>query len=284
MIFIVKKIPITDNHLHLSENGRGIDAIRDFERAGGTHAIVVSLPSWMYGVIAKCPEDYDVGYEATLRMVERVNKETGVKAWAVVGVHPAELIKLKGRMKIGEAVEVMKGALERAQKLVVEGKCVGIKSGRPHWKVSEEEWELSCEVMEYAMRLAKEVDCPVQLHTEEATEEGISHIGSIAKKVGIPTHKVIKHYSPPQLEMFRKGGVFPSVLAVDGAVERALEQGDDFFIETDYMDDPKRPGAVLGPKTVPKRTLSALKEGYEDALWKIHCENVERAYNVEVVV
>ena len=25
-------------------------------------------------------------------------------------------------------------------------------------------------------------------------------------------------------------------------------------METDYLDDPSRPGAVLGPKTVPKRT------------------------------
>ena len=28
---------------------------------------------------------------------------------------------------------------------------------------------------------------------------------------------------------------------------------DVYSLETDYMDDPMRPGAVLGPKTVPKR-------------------------------
>ena len=35
-----------------------------------------------------------------------------------------------------------------------------------------------------------------------------------------------------------------------------------FMLETDYMDDPRRPGAVLGPKIVPKRTqqLAALAE------------------------
>ena len=34
-------------------------------------------------------------------------------------------------------------------------------------------------------------------------------------------------------------------------------------METDFLDDPSRPGAVLGPKTVPKRThalVSALLE------------------------
>jgi TatD-related deoxyribonuclease len=25
-------------------------------------------------------------------------------------------------------------------------------------------------------------------------------------------------------------------------------------METDFLDDPRRPGAVLGPKTIPKRT------------------------------
>ena len=39
-------------------------------------------------------------------------------------------------------------------------------------------------------------------------------------------------------------------------------------METDFLDDEKRPGAVLGPKTIPKRTqqLSSLliKTGYSE--------------------
>ena len=31
-------------------------------------------------------------------------------------------------------------------------------------------------------------------------------------------------------------------------------------METDFLDDPKRPGAVLGPKTVAKRTHQLSKE------------------------
>ena len=31
-------------------------------------------------------------------------------------------------------------------------------------------------------------------------------------------------------------------------------------METDYLDDLKRPGAVLGPKTVPKRTQQLVEE------------------------
>ena len=44
-----------------------------------------------------------------------------------------------------------------------------------------------------------------------------------------------------------------------------------FFLETDYMDDPRRPGAVLGPKTVPKRTQQLLAAGVdEEVMWNTH--------------
>ena len=93
-------IPITDTHIHLSPMGKGVEAAKEFERAGGTHMVVVSLPSWSNGVNAIKPEDFDVGYSNTIDMVERVNKETSVTAWAIVGVHPAEMAKLAEKMPL----------------------------------------------------------------------------------------------------------------------------------------------------------------------------------------
>ncbi|MFQ5800688.1 MAG: TatD family hydrolase, partial [Candidatus Hydrothermarchaeales archaeon] len=57
-----------------------------------------------------------------------------------------------------------------------------------------------------------------------------------------------------------------------------------FLLESDYIDDRRRPGAVLGPKTVPKTTLKLIEEGLlssEDAA-RIHQDNVERVYGVEI--
>ena len=52
-----------------------------------------------------------------------------------------------------------------------------------------------------------------------------------------------------------------------------------FMLETDYMDDPKRPGAVLGPKTVPKRTRQLLAAGLdEEILYNCHRDLPERIY------
>ena len=44
-------------------------------------------------------------------------------------------------------------------------------------------------------------------------------------------------------------GLFPSVLASKPAVKEALSKGDRFVMETDFLDEPSRPGAVMRPTT-----------------------------------
>ena len=54
------------------------------------------------------------------------------------------------------------------------------------------------------------------------------------------------------------------------------------MLETDYMDDPRRPGAVLGPKTVPKRTRQLLAAGLdEDILYNCHRDLPDRIYGIQ---
>jgi TatD-related deoxyribonuclease len=64
----------------------------------------------------------------------------------------------------------------------------------------------------------------------------------------------------------------------------ALAQGDRFLMETDFMDDSSRPGAVLGPRTVPRVTSALLDEGLMsgEAAHRIHVDNVQRTYGVEI--
>ncbi|HZD44305.1 MAG TPA: hydrolase TatD, partial [Methanomicrobiales archaeon] len=52
----------------------------------------------------------------------------------------------------------------------------------------------------------------------------------------------------------------------------------------DYMDENSRPGAVLGPKSVPRTTLRLLSEGRitEEDAWRIHAEAPSRVYGVEI--
>ncbi|MDD1673404.1 MAG: hydrolase TatD, partial [Methanomicrobiales archaeon] len=63
----MKRIPITDDHIHIDPyNGRGIAAAKDFQRTGGTHLMLVSKPSWSFGITPRSPEDFEEVYTQTL--------------------------------------------------------------------------------------------------------------------------------------------------------------------------------------------------------------------------
>jgi TatD-related deoxyribonuclease len=204
--------------------------------------------------------------------------------FVVLGVHPAELTKYYGRVGLARAVEIMKGGLEVAREYVENGLAIGLKSGRPHYEVEPKLWDASNDIMRYGFELAKDAGCAVQLHTESATEEGLAEIAGIARNAGLAPEKVVKHFSPPMVKVCEKTGIFPSVLAGEDAIQKALGEGARFMMETDYIDDLKRPGSVLGPKTVPKRTKQLIPEWGEDVFWKIHKENPEMVYGIEIDV
>lgn len=274
-------IPITDNHMHIDPRGRGLQAVKDFKNAGGTHIILVSKPSWTLGVEVAKPDDYRQVFDETVKIARQING-MGVVAFPVLGVHPAEITRLSGYMELGQVIDVMKGGLELAAGYVKDGLAVGIKSGRPHYFVSEEEWNASNEIMEHGFTLASDIDCAVQLHTESVGQAELTDITERAKRTGIKLHRVVKHYAPPMVAVFEGVGIFPGILAGKDSIEVALGQGSRFMMETDYIDDPQRPGAVLGPKTVPRRTLKLMEHFGEEVFWKVHKENPEKVYEIEI--
>lgn len=275
------KIPITDNHMHIDLRARGLEAIKDFKNSGGTHIILVTKPSWSLGITVKKPEDYLKVFDETIEIASKI-RELGVGAFPVLGVHPAEISRLTEYMELQKATEIMKTGLELASGYVEKELAVGIKSGRPHYPVSMEVWEASNEIMEYAFSLGKEQDCAVQLHTESVGEPELQDIAERARKIGIKMYKVVKHYSPPLVKTCEELGLFPGVISAKGAIEQALEEGTRFMMETDYIDDPDRPGAVLGPKTIPRRTIKLMETYGEEPFWIIHKENPEKVYEVEI--
>ncbi len=277
------KIPITDNHMHIDPRARGLEAVKDFKNSGGTHVILVTKPSWSLGIIVKKPEDYLKVFDETIEIASKI-RELGIGAFPVLGVHPAEISKLTEYMDLQKASEIMKTGLELASDYVEKGLAVGIKSGRPHYPVSAEVWATSNEIMEYAFSLGKEQDCAVQLHTESVGEPELRDITERARKTGIKMYKVVKHYSPPMVKTCEELGLFPGVISVKGAIEHALEEGTRFMMETDYIDDTDRPGAVLGPKTIPRRTIKLMETYGEEPFWTIHKENPEKVYEIEIEI
>lgn len=273
-------VPILDNHVHLEPfRGRNIECAREFEALGGTHLIISHMP--YSEVPARSIEDFRKGFDLTISLKDRVNKETGVRAHATVGPYPGELPKLEKQHGLEKAKDIMMRAMEVAAEYVRDGKALAIgEVGRPHFPVSAEVWSASNEIMAYAMRLAKETGCAVVLHTEHATVESMKELAEMADKAGLDRGKVVKHYSPPMVLPEENFGLMPSVLASKDAVKEALLKGSRFLMETDFLDDPRRPGAVLAIATVPKRTLAFIKQGLmtEEQAYKIHSENPAKTY------
>jgi TatD-related deoxyribonuclease len=277
-------LPITDNHIHVDPiNGEGpLEVARKFQRAGGSVMIIPNKPTWTLGDSCTFKESM----ETVIKYVEEINEKTEVKAFAVVGAHPAELSRLiKEGISLNKAEKLMKEALKDAQKLVIEGKAVGIgEIGRPHYEVSPEELELHHKLMSYSMELAADANCAVQLHTESSGEEQFKEFAEMAEKSGIKKYKVIKHFSGPYVLEEENHGLTPSLIATKKVVTQGLKKGTNFLMETDYLDMKSRPGAVLGPKTVPRRTRGLIQNGIltEEDAYKIHVENVEKVYEIEI--
>ncbi len=272
--------PILDNHVHLEPvRGRHVDAARDFERAGGTHLIISHLPYEELRV--RTEGDFRLAFDHTIAVKDRVNVETGVKAYATVGPYPVELLSLAKVHGLACAKEIMLAGMDLAAEYVRDGKALAIgEVGRPHFPVSAEELSASNDIMFHAMRLARENDCAVVLHTESATEASMMEIAEMADRAGLARHRVVKHYSPPLVLPEENHGLMPSVLSGKDAVKTALSKGTRFLMETDFLDDPDRPGAVLAITTVPKRMRTLLEQGAitEEQVHKVHVDNPRATY------
>jgi TatD-related deoxyribonuclease len=269
--------PVLDDHLHLDpRHGRGMAAVEDFRNLGGTHLLVVNKPSWHLGVEPEEPDDFRAVFEETLEIVAEASELLPGRAWPVLGVHPGLISRLVDDRGFTpeEARELMCGGISVAAEYVADGDALALKSGRPHYEVTEAVWETSNEVTRHAFSLGAEHDCAVQLHTEAS--EDLRELAEWATERGLESHRVVKHYAAGRLR-----GPTPSVMSERERLERAAERGDPFLMETDFVDDPDRPGAVLGPKTVPRRVRWLLEEGYEDAVRLAHVETPRRSYGID---
>ena len=269
--------PILDNHLHLDpEHGRGLDAVEDFERAGGTHLLVVNKPSWMLEDIADDESIFREVFETTIETVERASEILPGRAWPVLGVHPALISKLTGRGYTPEnARDIMQAGLDVAREFVADGPGLALKSGRPHYDVGDPVWEASNDVMKHAFELGAETGCAVQLHTEGG--EDFTDVAEWAEQCGLPATQVVKHYSGGQL-----AGPTKSVLSKKEELAVAVEEVEPFLMETDFIDDPDRPGAVLGPKTVPRRVEWLLADGHDEAVRTAHIRTPAEVYGIDL--
>lgn len=269
--------PVLDNHIHLDpRHGRGVDAVEEFVRLGGTHLLVVNKPSWHLGVEPDEPADFRPVFEETIDAVATANEVLPGRAWPVLGVHPGLITRLVDERGFAPAVarDLMCGGLDVASEFVDDDEALALKSGRPHYDVSDAVWDASNAVTRHAFELGADLDCAVQLHTE-ATED-LTDLATVAEDAGLDPSRVVKHYAAGRLK-----GLTPSVMSRKDRLERAAASGEPFMMETDFVDDPEKPGMVLGPKTVPRRVRWLLGNGHDEAVRRAHVETPAAVYGID---
>lgn len=285
VVQLKREFPITDNHMHLDPaKGEGLEAIKKFVREGGKNVFIVNKLTKDVGLSGVSVENFEKLYDTTIRLAEE-SEELGVRAFPVLGVHPAEFHYMAEQRGLEEARRIAEKALELAAEHVCEGRAVAIgEVGRPHYPVAGQIREACEALLCYAFELARDAGCAVQLHTERVDEAGLLAIAELADRAKLPRERVVKHFSPPLVEASRKLGVMPSLIATKKNITAALKEGSRFLMESDYIDDASRPGAVVSPRSVPKVTKQLYSEGKlsEEDIWKIHKDNVERTYGVLV--
>ncbi|WP_435068765.1 TatD family hydrolase [Haloplanus sp. C73] len=269
--------PVLDDHLHLDpDSGRGLDAVRDFRRLGGTHLLVVNKPSWHLGVEVDGPDDFRTVFDRTLEIVSDAADLLPGTAWPVLGVHPGLVSRLvdEREMAPADARDLMQTGLDVAAEYVRDGAALALKTGRPHYDVTDAVWDASNAVLRHGLALGATADCAVQLHTEAS--EDLTEIAAWAEERDLAPHRVVKHYAGPTL-----AGPTPSVMCRKEWLESAAAGDEPFLMETDFVDDPDRPGAVMGPKTVPRRVRWLLEQGYDEAIRRAHVETPARVYGID---
>lgn len=271
------RFPVTDDHIHIDPvNGRGLAAVRDFVRSGGTHLFLVSKPSWSLSVHPSCGDDYAAVFDETLRIATLI-EETGVVVYVVLGVHPAEISRLSERMPLAQAIDVMKAGIDCAAGYVQKGNAVALKSGRPHYPVTGDVWKGSNEILIHALTRAAECRCALQVHAESGP---CSDVADMARDTGVPVERVVKHYGTPDTPLH------PSLIANHETIPQMTREQRAFTMESDYMDENSRPGAVIGPKSVPRYTYQLLRDGLisEEDCFRIHADTVGKVYGVKITL
>lgn len=276
-------LPIVDHHCHLSPTGEGVAAARRFADAGGTH-LFLATQNYSGGPIVEL-EQYRTQFETTERLAHRIRDEVGVSVYPVVAPYPVDLIGARDALGLARAEELHGEALELAGAWVRERRAVALgEVGRPHFPVEDEIAEASDRLLLHALRTARAADCPAVVHCEELDRAGYALLGRLAHRAGLPAGRLVKHFARAVLPAEERGGIVPSYLARRELAVQSLGGDGPWFWETDFLDDPRRPGAVLDLATVPRRAAWVVEHHRElaDRLCVPFLDAVRQVYGLEL--
>tara|TARA_B100001093_G_scaffold339830_1_gene324603 strand:- start:1728 stop:2606 length:879 start_codon:yes stop_codon:yes gene_type:complete len=255
--------PILDQHMHLDRNNRYLSAISEFINSGGTAINLVHKPN--FSDLPLTISDYQLAYDDTIDMAREIREKFGIKVSVILGPHPVSWEKQVHTIGLQESTFLHLQAVKLAIKYISSGEavCLG-EVGRPHYPVSLEIWDAANDLLLEIMKLAAEAKISIQLHVEDDGEKTYSDLAKLCDMASLPRHLAIRHYAPANIDSEFTHGLSVTVSVGKDSISKIVESlpncNSYWGMETDYLDDKNRPGAVLGPKTIPKRTNQLIEK------------------------
>ena len=281
--------PISDAHCHANPKGLGASEVATrFRRAGGWFLALVSLPPHYYG--------FDLSTEGMLKAIDAHVKECesarklGVKVACIAGLHPAvidRLVKAVGPARADEVVSKVDRVLKYLRELRRRGAIDGFgEFGRPHYKTLPESVVVNELILTKVFEIAEEVGGVIHLHLEQGGALTVRSVHMILRDYSIEPRRIIFHHST--LKMIAEAGEYGYSATFTGRKEviKAVSKvccNTLCMIESDYIDDPSRPGVVMYPWEIQQEVSNALREASvsEDLINRILVDNIVEVYDVE---
>lgn len=277
----------SDAHSHSNPvRGMGAKKIAEaFAKRGGWFIAFVMLPSWDYfGSVLFDIEKYREILELHTKDC-REARGSGVEVRCFAGLHPAEIDKLIESGKHPREVRTYtEKVAEMLGKACSDGMIDGIgEVGRMHYKVQVHSALIAQEALEKFAEVAKDNSCPLQLHLEQISGFTAESIAKLIEKIGLKRVSVLIHHSTLSVSKEAKElSIWSTMLGKKELVSAVLEQrGFDFLLlESDFIDDPARPGKVIYPWEIGEALTSLIEEGklQEEAVEKVAVDNVRKFF------
>ncbi len=284
------QVPVADGHTHTNPvRGLGAEKIAyKFKESGGWFMAIVALSPWAYGIDFEGVESYRRVVEDILVQECKIAEENGLRTACLAGFHPADVDKLidKYRLNPVDALDLGLKVVEAMGEYCRQGILDGIgEVGRQHYKTTAERVVISELILERALQIASDYGCIVHMHLENAGSITVELVDRVASRILSEKHrsKIVFHHSKPSMAVEAAArGYSATIPGVPRLLDNVLGKIDPVFVlESDHIDDPMRPGAVVYPWAMAEHVQRLARKLSEEYLYKINVDNVVKIYGVE---
>lgn len=284
----MSKMLFADAHAHTNPiEGLGARKVAPkFRESGGWFIALVALPPYHYGFSDLTLDSYTKSIELLIREAETI-RNYGLKVKLLAGFHPAEVDEFFRR---GRDLKFIVEFSEKVFKLIVDyhrkGLIDGIgEVGRQHYSTAPSRLIASELILIKAMEYAKDYDMIMHLHLEQGGWVTVESINKLCSLTRINHEKVFLHHIDYETSVWgEKYEYWYTVPAKKRILSKVFSENRNYLlVESDFIDDPRRPGVSSYPWDIPKRIKELLGEGLinEEYVYRSMIDNIVKAYRVE---